>query len=161
HLAGPINLTAVDIGRHVKNGELVLKGNFGLLHTNFYSFTWPDYPFINHDWFFGIIAYLIFLLSGFKGLSVFYILLLSAGFLLSFDSARRYSNFYAVLFFSVLGFLMLISRAEIRPEGCSVFFTALYFWLLQRFLQGSLSSRVLMGVIPLTQIVWVNTHIFF
>ena len=27
HLSVPINLTAVDIGRHIKNGELVLSGN--------------------------------------------------------------------------------------------------------------------------------------
>ena len=34
-LARPINLTAVDIGRHVKNGELLLQGQWDLLHRNF------------------------------------------------------------------------------------------------------------------------------
>src|SRR5476651_855412 len=76
HLAVPINLTAVDIGRHIKNGELILQGNADVLHKNFYSFTYPDYPFINHHWFFGIISYILFRTSGFEGLSVFYIVLL-------------------------------------------------------------------------------------
>ena len=82
-------------------------------------------------------------------------------FLLAFDSARRYSNFNFGIFCLCAGFLLLISRAEIRPEGFSVFFMALDFWLLQRFLQRSISDRVLLIVIPIVQVFWVNTHIFF
>ena len=55
HLCDPINLTAVDIGRHIKNGEMVFLGNFQVPYKNFYSFTHPDYLFINHHWFFGVI----------------------------------------------------------------------------------------------------------
>ncbi len=160
-LSVPINLTAVDIGRHIKNGELILTGHRQVLYKNFYSFTYPDYPFINHHWFFGVMAYVIFHMSGFDGLSVFYILLLVLSFLIAFDSARRYSNFSLGLFFGVLGFLLLISRPEIRPEGVSVFFVALDFWLLQRFLQRSISDSLVLIVIPIVQIFWVNTHIFF
>jgi hypothetical protein len=161
HLSVPINLTAVDIGRHIKNGELILSGNSAVLSKNFYSFTYPDYPFINHHWFFGVISYVIFRMSGFEGLSVFYIVLLVLTFLLAFDSARWYSNFNSGLFFSVAGFLLLVSRAEIRPEGLSVFFVALDFWLLQRFLQRRISGALLLIGIPIVQILWVNTHIFF
>jgi len=161
HLSVPINLTAVDIGRHIKNGELVLQGNSQVLYKNFYSFTYPDYPFINHHWFFGVISFVIFRMGGFEGLSVFYIFLLLITFLLAFDSARRYSGFNSGIFFSAAGLLLLVSRPEIRPEGFSVFFSALDFWLLQRFLQRSISERVLLIAIPIIQIFWVNTHIFF
>src|SRR5271156_5157833 len=123
HLCVPINLTAVDIGRHIKNGELLLNGNTEVLYKNFYSFTHPDYPFINHHWFFGVISFVVFRMSGFEGLSVFYILLLVLTFLLAFDSARRYSNFNVGIFCVTASFLLLISRPEIRPEGFSVFFT--------------------------------------
>jgi len=161
HLAVPINLTAVDIGRHIKNGELILKGQTQVLYKNFYSFTYPDYPFINHHWFFGVISYFTFCLGGFEGLSIFYIILLLLTFLLAFDSARRYSNFNLACFCSVSSLLLLISRAEIRPEGFSVFFTALDFWLLQRLLQRSISAWLVWTIIPIVQIIWVNTHIFF
>jgi hypothetical protein len=161
HLCVPINLTAVDIGRHIKNGQLILGGNTEVFYKNFYSFTWPDYPFINHHWFFGVIAYVLFQIMGFKGLSVFYILLLTFAFLLAFDCARRYSNFYSALFFSTIAFLLLVSRPEIRPEGFSVFFTALDFWLLQLFLQGRIRAWLLLAIIPAVQVAWVNTHIFF
>ena len=107
HLCVPINLTAVDIGRHIKNGELVLSGQYEVLYKNFYSFTYPDYPFINHHWLFGVIAYSVYRMSTFEGLSVFYILLLVLAFLLAFDSARRFSNFSLAIFLSVVSFLLL------------------------------------------------------
>jgi len=161
YLSVPINLTAVDIGRHIKNGELVLNGQTQVLYKNFYSFTYPDYTFINHHWFFGVMSYVVFRMSGFKGLSVFYILILVLTFLLAFDSARRYSNLNLAFFSSVAGFLLLTSRPEIRPEGFSVLLTALDFWLLQRFIQRSISGQALLIVIPILQVLWVNTHIFF
>jgi len=161
HLCVPINLTAVDIGRHIKNGELILSGQGQVLYKNFYSFTYPDYPFINHHWLFGVVAYSVYRMSTFGGLSVFYILLLVLAFLLAFDSARRFSNFSLAIFLSVVSFLLLVSRAEIRPEGFSVFFVVLDFYLLQRYLQRSISGRVLFTVLPSVQILWVNTHIFF
>ena len=160
-LSVPINLTAVDIGRHIKNGELILSGRPEVLYKNFYSFTYPDYSFINHHWFFGVISSVFFRVSGFEGLSIFYIFLLVLTFLLAFDSARRYSNFNLGLFCAMTGFLLLSSRAEIRPEGFSVFFTALDFWLLQRFLQARTGTSTAFIVIPIVQILWVNTHIFF
>ena len=161
HLCVPINLTAVDIGRHIKNGELILSGHPEVLYKNFYSFTYPDYPFINHHWLFGVISFVFFRMGGFEGLSVFYIFLLVVTFLLAFDSARRYSNFNVGIFFGIVSFLLLIGRAEIRPEGFSVFFTALDFWLLQLFLQRRIGAAVLLTGIPIVQILWVNTHIFF
>jgi hypothetical protein len=157
----PINLTAVDIGRHIKNGQLALSGNSQVLYKNYYSFTYPEYPFINHHWFFGVISYLVFRVGGFEGLSVFYILLLALTLLLAFDSARRYSNFIFSVFLCVISLLMTASRPEIRPEGISVFLTALDLWLLQGFLQRRISDLQVLALLPVIQVLWVNTHIFF
>ena len=53
-----IDLTTSDLGRHIKNGEMILDGQFGVLNTNFYSYTEPDYEFTNHHWGSGVIFYL-------------------------------------------------------------------------------------------------------
>src|SRR3989338_3670555 len=69
-----INLANADLGRHLKNGELFLK-TFKPISTNFYSYTNPNFEVINHHWGFGIIVYIIYMLSGFSGISLFYFLM--------------------------------------------------------------------------------------
>ena len=66
-----IDLTngGIDLGRHLKNGELLLSQ---ILHTNFYSYTQPE---LNHHWLAGIVFYSVYKLDGFPGLNAFYILL--------------------------------------------------------------------------------------
>src|ERR1700747_1422988 len=43
------DLSLVDLGRHLKNGEVLLHGSWhekqAVLHTNFYSYTEGDFPF--------------------------------------------------------------------------------------------------------------------
>ncbi|MBF0490634.1 MAG: hypothetical protein HQL15_08505 [Candidatus Omnitrophica bacterium] len=157
----PINLVSCDVGRHLKNGEFLLSGHTEILYKNFYSFSYPDYPFINHHWLTGVIFYGIFHCCGFTGLSIFYILLILSAFILFFDSARRISGFHTAVFFAVLSFLLVVDRKEIRPEGFSVFFMGLYFYLLTRFQEKTLSPKMLFGIIPFVQLLWVNIHIFF
>src|SRR3990167_1948387 len=56
---------ADDLARHIKNGEMILRGNFDVLYKNVYSYTEPDQPFTNHHWLSGVIFYLLFELIGF------------------------------------------------------------------------------------------------
>ncbi|PJA94176.1 MAG: hypothetical protein CO133_00360, partial [Candidatus Komeilibacteria bacterium CG_4_9_14_3_um_filter_37_5] len=72
-LAQKINLSAVDLGRHIKNGELILNGNWEIFNTNYYSYTHGDYLFINHHWLSGIVFYLLNLLGGMTLVSLFFV----------------------------------------------------------------------------------------
>ena len=162
-LARPINLTAVDIGRHVKNGELLLQGQWGLLHRNFYSFTHPDYPFINHHWLFGVLSYGVYQCAGFVGLSIVYIgVLLGALFFFLRAAALRGQNAAGMaVFFAFLSLPILADRREIRPEGLSLLFMGLYFYLLTKLSLGHLRQRTVFIILGIAQVIWVNTHIFF
>lgn len=160
-LAQPINLTAVDIGRHIKNGELLLQGQTDLFYKNYYSFTHPDYSFINHHWFFGIIVFVLWQFVGFNGLSLAYLGVLLAAFILFWQSARRYASFPVVLFLSALTVAVITDRREIRPEGFSSLALGIYFYLLCRFKGGAISPKLLWLSLLFSQLIWVNTHIFF
>ena len=85
----PVNFVTADLGRHIKNGELILAGEFDVLNKNFYSYTEPDHPAINHHWLSGVVFYTVWKLAGFKGLHLFYIVLSLATFLIFFNVARR------------------------------------------------------------------------
>jgi hypothetical protein len=69
-LTHPTNLTDSDLGRHLKNGEIFIRNGL-IAHSNLYSYTQPDYPFINHHWGSGVVFYLVESIAGFQGLSIF------------------------------------------------------------------------------------------
>ncbi len=172
----PINLAAVDIGRHIKNGELILAGHTDLLYKNYYSFTHPDYPFINHHWFFGVISFLLWKATGFNGLSIFYVGILLTAFLLFAEAARRQVGFIGVFFLAALTLTVITDRREIRPEGVSALLMAVYIFFmpfpasvittadrLNVFIGNPDKGKRILGgsILLLAQLIWVNTHIFF
>ena len=65
-----IDLTTADLGRHIKNGEMIVNGEWGILKTNFYSYTEPDFPVVNHHWGAGVIFYFISQVFGFFRISI-------------------------------------------------------------------------------------------
>jgi len=160
-LAAPIDLTSIDLGRHIKNGELILRGTWDVLYKNYYSYTCPDYPFINHHWFFGVFCYTAWHFFGFTGLSVLFIIIRLAAFLIFFKLAERFSSFPIACAFSLLSFPLVASRVDIRPEVFSTLFCGLFWLLSGSYIKGKLSFGRLRAWLIALQIIWVNTHIFF
>ncbi len=161
-----INLTTADIGRHITNGKLFINaGSFeisrqALLHTNFFSFTYPDFPFVNHHWGSGLLSYLVFLGFGFKGLSLVYGGLIIASVLWFFsvwkNKLSTWVSFPIVLFLIPL----IAERTEVRPEGLSYFFMAIVITLLYLYTSNQIQKKWLYWI-PIISLIWVNTHIYF
>ncbi|MFA5886710.1 MAG: hypothetical protein WC863_02920 [Patescibacteria group bacterium] len=153
-----IQLTVVDLGRHLANGRIVWS-DARVLFTNFYSYTEPNFPFLNHHWLAGVIFYLIYLTGGFKLLSVFNIILVSAAFILAFRLARRQANFYLIALLSIPTIFLLSERVEIRPEIIS-YLLIILVWLIIDRVAVSKNYRRLLWLLPIF-VFWVNTHIYF
>jgi len=166
-LASPVVFTTGDLGRHLKNGEIIISSIGGqsqlkaLLHTNFYSSTFADFPFINHHWGAGVIFYIIWSLAGFNGLTLFYSALGAPTFLIFFRVALDRAGWKIAAPLAFFLVPLIAERVEVRPEGFSYFFAALFFLLLTRYNQGRIRFRTLLFVLPLLQIIWVNFHIYF
>jgi len=158
-LARNINFFVADLGRLLKSGELFFRGFF-IPQVNYFSYTCPAYPFINHHWASGVFFFLIQKLAGFNGLSVFFIAISIITFLLFFSLAWRYSNFEIASLVSIIMIPVIASRGEIRPEVFSYFFSGVFFWILWNFRAARLSWRWLF-LLPLLEIFWVNLHIYF
>lgn len=164
-LVQKINLPAADIGRHIKNGDVFLHAaEYGvsrsaLLHTNFFSFTFPDFTFINHHWGYGIIAYLTYNFFGWSGLSLAYILTLIATFLILFFLISRSTPLFISIPLSLFLIPLIAERSEIRPEGLSYLFIAVFIFLLVRFSENKLKKQHLY-FLPLLSVLWINLHIY-
>ncbi len=159
-LVRPIDLTTADLGRHIKNGQMILQGNFGVLNTNFYSYTHPEFAVLNHHWGSGVIFFLINRMAGFYGLSLFFIMVSLITFWLFFRLAWKESGLEIAAPVSLLLIPLIAERAEIRPEVFSYFFCAVFLWLLWHYRSGAL-SYIWLVILPLIQALWVNAHIYF
>jgi hypothetical protein len=163
-LSEKINLVTADLGRHIMNGEIMIHGaatdRQALLHSNFYSYTEPGQEFVNHHWGSGPVFYLVYRFFGFSGVSALYVLLGLGAFYFFFDVGRRKGGIWITLALSFLVLPVVASRAEVRPEIFSYFFSAFYFWVITGFLGRRLSAKWLY-FIPAVQIIWLNLHIGF
>mgnify|MGYP001609693033 FL=1 len=158
-LAQPINMVTADLGRHIKNGEVVLQ-NPAVLKTNFYSYTNPDFPTINHHWLSGIIFFLVWKISGLAGTHGFFIILSLITLGIFYALALKRSN---ILIASLTGLLIipiLLERKEVRPEIFSYLFSGIYFWILLKVKSGEYKPNRLF-ILPVLQIIWANLHIYF
>lgn len=156
------NLTASDLGRHVKNGEIIWHTG-QVFHTNLYSYTNPDFFAPNHHWLFGVISYLTHRAAGFEGLTVVGALLYVGAIAVVFLKVQKKTGVYATLAATLLVLPLLTDRAETRPEAFSLFFFSLLFVgfsfiseqkTLKYFWHVVISSTAIMAL-------WVNIHIFF
>ena len=165
-----INLTTADLGRHLMNGELFVHADSlhisrtALLHTNFFSFTNPDFPFVNHHWGSGILFYLLFSAFGFGGLSLFYGGCILFSVLLLFYIWQEKTPDKIPFFISLPIMLFLIpligERTEVRPECLSYLFISLIIALLHLYSAGQMQKKWLY-FIPFICLLFVNSHIYF
>jgi MFS family permease len=156
----------IDLGRHLKNGELLLSSTAPagtaakLLHTNFYSYAMPDFEFVNHHWLTGVIYYLVWKRVGFAGLNAFHVLLGCLTFLLFFRMAQKAAGWAIAAAVALAMMPILRLRASLRPEIFTLLFGGVFLWFLWNHYNGALSWRSLL-VLPAIEVLWVNLHIGF
>lgn len=155
----PIELTTLDLGRHLANGRIFFE-DFSIPSENLYSFTHPNFPFVNHHWGSGVIFYGIERMFGFAGLSVFSGILAVATFFLFFHIAWRHGGMFYAAPLAMLVIPLLAHRNDIRPELFSYFFCGAFFWILWNWREGYLNKKWLF-LLPIFEIIWANLHSYF
>lgn len=157
-----IILTTADLGRYLKSGQLFFQSHL-IPHLNLFSYTYSNFPIIDHHWGAGLIFYPIYHLTGFAGLSIFsaFGIALAAFFSFWLASQLVSKNVAIAIISAILTIPLITYRCEVRPEQLSFFLLVLDIFLLTQFLRRRLSFRRLMFIYLPIQILWVNFHIFF
>lgn len=143
-----------DLGRHIKLGEIILQD--GVPKTNLFSYTFPEFSFINHHYFFEILI--------FKGQDLFgmqnLLLLKLAIIILAVFITLKISSSNSILLLPI-GFIFLHTlreRVDLRPEIFSFLFTSIMYLILDKFEK---KYNKIIFILPIIQIIWTNTHIYF
>ncbi|MBI2019375.1 hypothetical protein HYS95_01755 [Candidatus Daviesbacteria bacterium] len=144
-----------DLGRHIKIGEIIWQTKTIPL-TNLFSYTYPDFPFINSHWLFEVFLYWGQQTVGLHVLLLLKIIILLTAVLLVLKVIPK--NQLLLLPVGFIFFHVLRERPDLRPEIFSFLFTALTIYIMEK---AEKSKTSLVYLLPLIQFIWVNTHIYF
>lgn len=145
-----------DLGRHIKLGEIIWQSK-EVPKTNLFSYTNPNFPFINTHWFFEVLVYGINQSINLGWILVFKIFIFLLSVWLIIKTIPKENQ----VFLLPIGFIflhVLRERLELRPEIFSFLFTASTLFILERYLK---STTKWIFLLPAIQLIWINTHIYF
>lgn len=152
----PLSAFTQDLGRHLKMGQIMLTTH-SVPKTNLFSYTYPDFPFINHHWLSEVVFYLLSQTLGLQGLLVVMASLAALSFVVLAGKTIAHHPL-ATLSVTVLFMAILGDRLDLRPEIFSYFFLSLFMVILYTY-KERFSNWIFL--LPLIELLWVNMHIYF
>lgn len=148
-----------DLGRHLKLGEIISTSG-SVPSTNLFSYTHPNFPFINHHYLFELFVYWGNQLVGIEGLMVIKLMIFMTVVSVVVVMCRKY--YLLLLPVGFIFFHILRERVELRPEIFSYLFCVLIYYLIDRYRKvQSKKNTYLLFTIPFIMLIWVNMHIYF
>lgn len=138
-----------DFGWHLRTGSLILER--GVPKIDWYSYTMPNFPWIDHEWLTDIVIYKIHSLLGIQAVLLFFLILTSLAFVLLIKTRSLWYFFLPVL----LGYWACLGFLGIRPQLLTILFIAILWKILREFLD---SGSRLIYLCPVLFIIWVNLH---
>ncbi|MDO8657194.1 MAG: hypothetical protein Q7K55_00530 [Candidatus Levybacteria bacterium] len=127
----PITAITQDLGRHFLHGKIILETKQVPL-TNLFSYTYPDFPFINLHWLSEVIFYITHQLVNYNGLLIFSTIIVLAAFSFVYFYKFKKANAFALAIISFLYIKILFERTDIRPEIFSFLFLSIFIVILYK-----------------------------
>jgi len=150
-----------DFGWHLRTGKSILEE--GVPYKDWYSYTMPDFPWIDHEWLMDVLIYKIYSSFGFYFLLLVFIILYTLSF---FFVGEYHRDFWGFVLPVALGYLATVGFLGIRPQLLTILFIAIVWKITNEFLNYSsgliypVRNIVSNGVyiLPVLFLVWVNLH---
>lgn len=153
----PLTSFTQDLGRHLTTGNLILQTHT-VPKTNLFSYTYPNFPFINHHWLSEVLFALIFKVFGANGLLILTIFIVFVAFALIFSFVYKKTNAPSLAIASLLLLPILFERTDVRPEIFSFLFLSIFMLILYKFKE---KFTKWIFILPLLELLWINIHIYF
>jgi hypothetical protein len=147
-----------DLGRHLLLGRIISE-TWRVPDVNLLTYTYPDYPFVNHHWLSEVVFYQLHRVAGRDGLIVFQTAVMTAAFAIAFVPRAPHRHVALYWTAGLAAAVLLGYRADQRPELFSFLGVALFAWLFERIRRRD-DWRYRLAVV-LVGAAWVNLHIYF
>jgi len=146
-----------DLGRHLVLGKIISETR-SIPRTNLFSYTYPDFPFMNHHWLSEVIFYQIEHHIGLEALLIMRnIAICGAMGICVFATYRRGATKEWIAYLVLITSMAYTHRTFIRPELFGFIFFALLLWYLVQ-----LPQRWQWYIaIPIILMLWINLHLTF
>ncbi len=152
-----LEIKDLDLWLHIGLGKYIVQHNFHVPSVDILSCTVAGKPWVNHEWLFQVIVYLIHSNWGVDGLITMQVWLVSLTLLLLVFLGYSRKNQVVTLFALFMVSLVYQSRFTIRPELFSLMFFTLYVVILAFFVH----RKWAVGALFVIQVLWANIHGFF
>lgn len=166
--------TDPDLFWHLKTGELMWQYKI-IPHTNWFSYTMSDYPWIDHEWLSEALMYQMKNLFEWWGLAIFFSLLTAFTFTYLIPKICRKNEknedekypfsllkmkpFYTSYALAILGAIVASPMFGIRPQMFTFFGTVFVLYALKEYRLNNKSKSAL--ILPIIFLIWANLHAGF
>lgn len=152
-----LEIKDLDLWLHIGVGRYIVQHGFQVPTVDILSCTVAGTPWVNHEWLFQVIVYLIYNKWGAEGLIDMQVALVSLTlFILAFLGFNRKNQLPNLLALFLVS-LVYQTRFTIRPDLYSLFFFTLTIVILALFIHRRWSVWALFVI----QVLWANMHGFF
>lgn len=154
--AANVEIKDLDLWLHLGVGRYIVETQ-SIPSSDILSATIAGRPWINHEWLFQVILYMIYQQGGVDGLIAFQVGMVVITFilLLFFGYSREKLGF--INLFLLLIFFVYQTRFTLRPDMFSLLFLAMDIYLLGLYL----ANRATLWIMFVIQVIWSNIHGFF
>ncbi len=155
--AANLEVKDLDLWLHLGMGKYIVHNGFHVPTEDILSCSITGKPWVNHEWLFQVIVYLVHRLGGFDGLITMQVTLVSLTMMILLFLGYNREKQLASIFILLLVSLVYQDRFTIRPDLYSLLFFALYIFLLSFYIDKRWSVYALFVI----QVLWTNIHGFF
>jgi len=153
--AGIFEICDYDFWYHLASGKLIIK-NKGFLQSDPFYYTLQNQSFITDYWLFQIILYIIYSLFNIKGVIIFQTFCFTITIIILIQLAKLITKSNLLIIPVILAFIVEArGRFVPRPELFMMVFAASYIYIINAFI---IKKKNYLFLIPLIQIIWVNSH---
>jgi len=159
-LVHPLHAINQDLGRFIALTREIFD-TWHIPSVNTFSYTYPNFEFVNSHWLGGVLLTGLVGLFGFSGLVIVKsLIILTAVALAIYLSYKRItfdgeSRLVLLVLFTIPTIIIALERTHARPEIFSHFLFVVIFALLLG------TRRGWRWLIPVLMLIWVNIHIYF